>query len=319
MKHVHLLLEAAVPLDLLREAAAAVAPSLQTLLRRGRAGPVEPSRSALLCQALGVARQQDWPVAPLTARADGLAADKGYWLRLDPVHLEVGMGGLMPRSAADIGLTGEEARALVAAINAQLQDCTVLAPSPGRWYLNLDSPPDFATIPLDQALGEYLTPLLPKGRDAGPLLVRVNEAQMAMHDHPVNLKREAAGLPVVNGLWPWGGGTLPTTAPGLDLMASDDEALQTLARAAGVAAGPCPDGLATWVSAGGAERGWVALAPTPQDLALADCLARLERTWFRPLLAALVLGRIRTLRLDLLSRPGQSCRIDTLRSWRFWR
>ena len=319
MKHVHLVLDAAVPLELLLEAVPSVAPSLRALLRRGTPGPVEPSRSGLLCQALGVAKQQDWPVAPLTARADGLAAEKGYWLRLDPVHLEVGMGGLMPRSAADIGLTGDEARALVAAINAQVQDWAVVAPSPGRWYLNLDSAPDFAATPLDQALGEYLTPLLPRGRDAGRLLALVNGAQMAMHDHPVNLNREAAGLPVVNGLWPWGGGTLPAPVPDLGQVACDDRDLQTLARAAGVAAGPCPDGLPAWVPAQGVNRGWVVLAPTPRDHDLTDYLARLEQAWFRPLLMALVRGRIRTARLDLLSRPGQSCGIDTLQSWRFWR
>jgi hypothetical protein len=37
----------------------------------------------------------------------------------------------------------------------------------------------------------------------------INEAQMVLHAHPVNQARQAAGQPVVNSLWPWGGGRLP--------------------------------------------------------------------------------------------------------------
>src|SRR5690606_32304578 len=33
----------------------------------------------------------------------------------------------------------------------------------------------------------------------------LNLVQMAWHDHPVNQRREAAGLPPVNGLWLYGG------------------------------------------------------------------------------------------------------------------
>jgi hypothetical protein len=32
------------------------------------------------------------------------------------------------------------------------------------------------------------------------------EVEMALHEHPVNQQRQAAGLPPVNSLWLWGGG-----------------------------------------------------------------------------------------------------------------
>ena len=47
-------------------------PALQTLLARGRrqSSPAEGVEAAL-CEALGIARQQDWPVAPISLEADG--------------------------------------------------------------------------------------------------------------------------------------------------------------------------------------------------------------------------------------------------------
>ena len=41
----------------------------------------------------------------------------------------------------------------------------------------------------------------------------MNEAQMILHTHPVNAEREARGMPAVNSVWLWGGGTLPAITP----------------------------------------------------------------------------------------------------------
>lgn len=274
------------------------------------------SLSVLCCQALGVARQQDWPIAPLTARADGLDPGGAYWLRLDPAHLEVGMGGLMLRPAIALGLSADEAAALATSLGKLGLD--LHAPTPTRWYLRLPEPPALITTPLDQVVGEYLTAHLPQGGDANRLMARVNEAQMVLHDHPVNLARDARGLAPVNGLWLWGGGVLPTLAPTALRVATDDGEVQALARAMAVDTRPGPANLAEPRKAGGSD--WfVALAPNDADVGLHDYLARLERDWFQPLLASLRFGAVRRLRLHLLARPAQAVTLDSLAAWRFWR
>ena len=47
---------------------------------------------------------------------------------------------------------------------------------------------------------------LPGGRDAVRVRALVNELQMLLHEHPVNERRAARGLPAVNSVWLWGAG-----------------------------------------------------------------------------------------------------------------
>lgn len=308
----------------LEQAMAAVttaAPSLDRLLRRGReeaveAGKADSGLSSLGCRFFGIPEGQDWPVAPLTAQADGLDSRDGYWLRLDPVYLEPGMGGLLPTPAAQLGLGLEESRALVGAIRESWgQDAPELhVPHAGRWYLHLAEAPDLATTPLDQMAGDYLTPHLPRGRDAMTFMAWVNEAQMCLHAHPLNQSREGAGQLLVNGLWLWGGGCLPAVSGVKGVLAGGDADLQALARGAGGSVLPLPESLAALVG----EQVLVVLPPVA-GYDLADRLTELERNWFAPLLGALQFGRVGRARLHLLARPGRSVTIDPLAAWRFWR
>lgn len=117
MNSLHLVLRLPIRLEQALAAAARTAPSLMALLGRGEPLSADPGLAAIGCQAFGIARQQDWPLAPISALADGLAPGEAYWLRLDPAHLEVGMGGLMLRTADTLGLADAEAAALVASLN----------------------------------------------------------------------------------------------------------------------------------------------------------------------------------------------------------
>ena len=299
-------------LDALRRAA----PSLGALLARGAPVTAEASLSGLCCQALGVARQQDWPVAPLTARADGLAPEDGYWLRLDPAHLEVGMGGLMLRPAAELALAPDEAQLLAASLGDLGLD--LRAPVPTRWYLRLPEPPALTTRPLDQVAGEYLSGHLPGGRDASRLMARVNEAQMLLHDHPVNLAREARGLPPVNGLWLWGGGWVPDPLRPDVTLAADNPEVRALAAGAGATPASVPPRLVDFVGHS-RSRGLAVLAPEAADGGLSGHFARLEGDWFKPLLRRLQSGQMRRLDLHLLARPGLSVALDSQGAWRLWR
>lgn len=325
MNSLRLLLPLSLRLEQALDSARKASPSLMAITRRGTTLDGEQSLAGRCCEGFGIARQQDWPIAPLTARADGLETGNAFWLRLDPAHLEVGMGGLMLRPAGELALSGEEAGSLLASINDHWREhgLEILAPSPTRWYLRLPGTPDFTSTPLDQVVGEYLTPHLPRGRDANRLMRLVNEAQMLMHEHPVNLRREADGRPSVNGLWLWGGGVFPTAAPTampiVERVTSDDAEVQAMARAAGIQSGSSPARLRDLGDPARISNALVTLSPGREGFGLEDYLAKLERDWFKPLLRNLAFGRIRRLRLDLLTRPSLSISIETTQAWRIWR
>jgi hypothetical protein len=170
--------------------------------------------------------------------------------------------------------------------------------------------------------GEYLTPHLPRGADARHYLKLINEVQMLMHSHPVNLARESDGRLAVNGLWLWGGGTLPAGKVGrnaeaaLDLIAGDGFELQSLARLAGHKLTAPPKALANLNSSG---RVLVALTPPngDWDVDVKAHLAQLEQNWFQPLLQRLTWGRIRQFRLDLLGQRAVS--LTPGQAWQVWR
>lgn len=319
MNSLHLVLALPARGDQLIELAHQHAPSLSALLRRGDPAKHEAGLSATLCHAFSITAQQDWPLAPLCAAAEGLPVTSGrYWLRLDPVHLEVAMGGLILQPQATLNLTRTEADALIDAINLHWlpEHLSLYAAHPARWYMPLPEVPILHTTPLDQMAGEYLTPHLPRGADARRFLHLINEVQMLLHMHPVNQVREEAGLPLVNGLWIWGGGWLPDVENRFDLIAGDSFEMQALAHHAGVLITPQPDALAGLQHCG---RALVALTQTGTDEFgdPAERLAQLEQRWFQPLLRQLQRGGIRQVRLDLVGHravtltPGQS--------WRFWR
>ena len=190
-------------------------PALETLL--ARAGALRPCPAegveAALCGALGIKRQQDWPLAPITLEADGGMAGDAYWLRADPGH----MRGMRDRSvlagSRDLALPQQEAATLAAAIGRHFgEDLSPIPLTPKHWYLRFPHAPRLATTALSVAVGRDIDPLLPHGADAMRFRAQLNELQMLLHDHPLNQAREARGELPVNSLWLWGGGTKPVAS-----------------------------------------------------------------------------------------------------------
>jgi len=320
MNSVHLVLSLPIRLEQALESARGNAPALLALLGRGTPLAAETSLAGIACQAFSVARQQDWPLAPISALADGLAPGTDYWLRLDPAHLEVGMGGLMLHPAEALRLDAVETAALVSSLNAHWagQGLVLTAPTPTRWYLRLPAAPEISTTPLDAVAGDYLTPHLPRGRDARRVMGWVNEAQMLLHAHAVNQARDGAGRPPVNGLWLWGGGVMPAMSSRLDAVASSAPEVVALASVGGVPTLPVTS-LEALQDTGRHNHVLATLAPAPEEIDAKGYLAGLERDWFRPLLRGLLQGRIRRARLDLLARPGRAVSLSPAQAWRFWR
>ncbi|MHB1023483.1 MAG: hypothetical protein ACYC0Z_13845 [Acidobacteriaceae bacterium] len=298
-------------------------PALQTLLARGHCqlSPAEGVEAAL-CEALGIARQQDWPVAPIALEADGGVAGKAYWLRADPVHLRVMRDRIVLADSDTLELTQPEADALTAAIGQHFgADLSPIACHPTRWYLRLDPAPRLITHARSVAVGCDIDPLLPHGDDAMQFRAWLNEVQMLLHDHPVNLAREARGELPINALWLWGGGCLPvaptSTAP---LYARNADA-HALGAFCAMRVLPLPEQMdislletagvmlldnLTHAGQYGDAYGW------------REALRGLERDWFVPLHDTL---RRRGPRGLVLNDPvnGKTLRLHASDAWKFWR
>ena len=150
---------------------------------------------------------------------------------------------------------------------------------------------------------------------------------MILHGHPVNQARQAAGQPLVNSLWPWGGGRLPeldtlVRATRHDTLWSDDPIAQGIARLLQIDRAALPT----------AYSGTTARAPlavvdalehparTGDAIVWREELARFEAEWLAPALGALRAGRLDALRLiapgDLATAELQVSRHDL---WKLWR
>jgi hypothetical protein len=178
------------------------------LLARGRREPLAASSlEVLLCQELGIARQQDWPLAPITLAWTGGQPGNDYWLRADPVHLRIERDQLILSEIAEP--SPDEARMLCEALAAHFGVAFSPQPlRPGAWVVRVAGTPAITTTPLSQAVGQPIDPLLPAGNDALQWRKLLNEVQMLLFSHPVNQAREAHGEPVINSVWLWGGGRL---------------------------------------------------------------------------------------------------------------
>ncbi|OHE59728.1 MAG: hypothetical protein A2X71_12555 [Thiobacillus sp. GWE1_62_9] len=298
-------------------------PALQTLLARGTRQPCPAEGvEAALCVALGIERQQDWPLAPITLMADGGESGDAYWLRADPVHLRVMRDRIVLADGEALALSREEADALAGTIGQHFGgDLSPLPLHPRRWYLRFPVAPSLVTTPLSVAVGRDIDPLLPQGGDAMRFRTQLNELQMLLHEHPVNQAREARGDLPVNSLWLWGGGHLPAIRThSMPIYARDAEA-QMLGGFCGARVHALPTQLdAQWLETDGVILldGLTRSGQVGDACGWREALRDLERDWFVPLL-----GRLRTLGphdLRLLDPVnGKALRLQARDAWKFWR
>src|SRR5882724_2515189 len=295
----------------------------ETLIARGRRKRIASvSPEAWLFGRFGVEKQRDWPVAPYTLLADGGTPEGHYWMRADPVHLQVGRDSLVLADSAAFEVSRAESEALVEALNRHFGQTMLVYPlRPARWYVRLDKAPDMQTTPAAAARGAAIDEKLPAGPDGMRFHALMNETQMLLHEHPVNAEREARGEPALNSIWFWGGGVIAAakTRP-FSAVIADDPLAQGLALAAGIPALALPKDAGSALAALGDEGRVLAVQDAPREAQLRGRRAALERDWFQPLLAALKSGRIGMLTLHLCGADSL-LEVETVRSdlRHFWR
>jgi len=295
----------------------------ETLIARGRRKRIASvSPEAWLFGRFGVEKQRDWPVAPYTLLADGGTPEGHYWMRADPVHLRVGRDSLVLADSAAFQVSRAESEALVETLNRHFGEAMVFYPvRPARWYVRLEKAPDMQTTPAAAARGLAIDETLPSGPDAMRFHALMNEAQMLLHEHPVNAEREARAEPALNSVWFWGGGVMAAAKERpFSTVVGDDPLARGLALAAGIPVRALPEDAGSVLAALGDEGLALAVLDAPREAQLRERRTALERDWFRPLLAALKSGRIGMLTLQLCGADSL-LEVETVRSdlRYFWR
>ena len=305
-------------------------PSLHKLLRRGKACETPRGLCEAICVALGIHKQLDWPVAALTAHAENWAEDTlqadAYWLRLDPLHLDVGMRGMFARSMVLSETEASEFNQVLASILQPLFaerglhfELQFIAGQQGA-YVQLQDTPDLRTTPLDELDGRQPTAFLPTGADAKTWLWLLNEVQIGLHTHPFNDSRISRGLLPINGVWVWGGGDsggdVQAVSPAIKVIYSSNTNqatwLGSLAKASGLESHTAPDDLNTLINSRYSHAMAVIDARQTQPSVL-------EANWFAPLLRALYWGQLRSVKLTLLHDDAQAVSLTPQQAWRFWK
>ncbi|HAS51863.1 MAG TPA: hypothetical protein DCS21_09040 [Gammaproteobacteria bacterium] len=305
-----------------------VVPALEWLLARADVAETPLSMDAVLFQQFGlpVAAEGDLPIAAVTALADGCEPDEEWWLRADPVHLRPDVQGVLLVDARALAIEPVEAAALAAAFDQTFAEdgLQLRVPCPERWYLQLPDDPGLRTYSLHDAIGRDINPLLPYGPNKRRWHTLLTEAQMLFHAHSVNRARDERRQPMINGLWLWGGGSLPegAQAPAAQLYA-DDRLTRGLARLANVPVQSVPENADAWQHLARQADSLIVLDLARYDrmdsdpLAWADHLVELERNWFAPCRQGLKSGQINA--LHLYGGQGRRYSLTGAARWRFWR
>ncbi len=156
----------------------------------------------------------------------------------DAVHFAFARDHLIVKSLAPAPINATEAQALAEDAEPAVRDAgaTLRVVDASHWFLSFR--PDWLldTVPLDAALAESVSDVMPIGSDASRWRKLLNEVQIGWHQHVVNAAREERGDRTINSLWLHGGGvwrTLPR-AP-FAAIASNDPVLRGWALASGLA------------------------------------------------------------------------------------
>lgn len=300
-------------------------PHLETLLARGERTRTEgQSLEEWLCRAYLVRPQQDWPVAPLSLSVG--AEDLDYWLRADPVHMQVRRDHLVLLGADMLSISDAEAEAITAALNRHFESDGLhfAFEKPDIWLVRLPEPPHLATTPISQVIGRDITASLPKGVDAMRWNHILNEIQMLLHDHPVNDEREKAGRLTINSVWFWGGGISPDVRQTpFASIASNNSVARGLAKQSATPHFPVPENAEAWLAKLGTEGEHLVIL---EDLffpskygdgnAWDERLRALEANWFAPLHQGVQQGMVLTLSDNEKGFHFETSRLDL---WKFWK
>ncbi len=223
--------------------------ALYRLLQRAdRLPDASPGRVAMLGEAFAwdADASTPLPAAALLRQFHAGDAGDGLWLQADPAWVQPELNGARLLACGQLALGMDEAHSLVEALAPAFEDAGLIlqATTADHWHLRL--PPGSVLPgfdPPEQVLGDDLLQHLPEGPHARRWQRLLNDVQVLLHQHPLQVQRRARGLAPVNSVWLWGAGELPrqvrTQVSG---VVGEDALLLALAVRAGIETAPLAAG-----------------------------------------------------------------------------
>lgn len=291
--------------------------ALEQLLSKARVTIVPIPLEALIAQDFGLQANPDYPLAALAACADGLVVGEGYWLRADPVHLILQRDSFSLGEPVPLVVLPEQAEAVLTSLNRHFAEDGIefLRGVSGAWYVKVAHAPQIKTTLPHAVLGRNVHGFMPQGTEAAKWRSLVNELQMLLFEHPVNLVREQQGALAINSIWLSGGGDRASLVKysalkprSTDLVLADTPLYQGLAQHVGINCEKVPEYFETLLSA---------YSPTSH---LRLLLSESGRDWFELIMEALKKRRLELLTLNI--GCYEKCLVAQIRPWdlyRLWR
>ena len=180
-----------------------------------------------------------FPHAALTRSLVWSDAADAVWVNADPAFVIADAVTVRTLAIGNLGLTAQESSELAKPLKSLFGDAGFpLEVSPaGHWQLRC---PKSARLPVfsppTAVLGDDMARHLPSGDNERQWRHLLNEAQVILHNHPLNAARAQRGLSPANSVWFWGEGALPEwVRTPLTRVISGHDPVVALARLAKVA------------------------------------------------------------------------------------
>lgn len=258
------------------------------------------------------------PAAALTAPFDEVAVSARANLRADPVYLRADPNQILLFNNAEIMPSAAEADELLAALNAGFDDVRFFrGRDPSRWYTDLGAVA--TTSSPFTASGRSIAGFMPVGDNARALQQCMSDAQILLHEHPVNTARERRGLPPINSIWLWGAGNRPESLAGPAFVYGNDALSAALAMHAGSTWQPHATARDAISACASGATGLVVIGlPTGSAGSPGDGCSpgAFEQQWSRPLLRALNRRALRHLTIVTDRDVYRTSPADRFKFWR---
>lgn len=298
-------------------------PALETLLARGDCRTDLPvGYECTLMHLFGQPQSpdRDVPEGALSRYAQTSEKPEGVWLCASPVHLFADQSRVYLNTIKETALSDTEATQFIEELNKLYTEdgWEFVKHTNTRWYLHIPEEPAIRTTPLRNVDRQPIHDKLPQGEDALQWHRTLNEMQMLFHASPVNQARQERGEILINGVWLWGVGELPTMKVDKlwSAVSSDLPLVQGLAYKSEVHAHMLPNNTVEYLDNMSKGAQLVVHAPCEQTLTETS-VKQFEQNWFMPLLSALKRREIVSVFLQFAD--GKEWRINQRSLYRFWR
>jgi len=284
--------------------------NLRRWLSRGVVTQQFPERESLTEVLMAINRPV--PTAGLAALRylgqTGVSSN-GWIAAADPVHFEARLRDVRLRSLPCDENIDSDIQEIFSSLNESFgtnRDASFVCIN-RQGYLLTRSPLRLPSVSAYVADGHVPDKFTPSGSEAKAYHQLLGEIQLLMHEHPVNIRRQEQGLPVINSLWLWGGGTTPEiTTNGMPDLYTADHLFVGYWAAANIETQPWSS-FANCVEI--SPHGFVAVLDESSVARLQDCISDL----------AGVLKHGKMQRLAVLFRDGLAVEINKFDRFKIWR